>query len=78
MMGRSGGGVSVQLASLPSEGDYKHMKVFYNFLAGAALASVGFLVGTAHAGLNEPSCPTEDSCAATYDHGHWTITEVTP
>lgn len=25
-----------------------------------------------------PHCPTEDSCAATYDHGHWSITEVTP
>lgn len=25
-----------------------------------------------------PRCPTEDSCTASYEDGHWTITEVTP
>lgn len=39
-------------------------------------AGVNYLV-VASAGAS-PNCPTEDSCTASYSHGHWTIREVTP
>lgn len=41
------------------------------FLAGVMLAVT---VQT----INQPDCPTEDSCAIDYRDGGWHITEVTP
>lgn len=40
-----------------------------------ALAVLGTLAVQAEA---EPYCPTEDSCSISYEHGKWTVSEVTP
>ena len=55
------------------------MKVLSSVLGGALMALAGFVVGVNVPDHdNQPSCPTEDSCAIDYHHGKWTVTEVQP
>jgi hypothetical protein len=53
------------------------MRILSAFIAGALLS--GGLLASWRAYYDErPYCPTEDSCAVSYEHGTWKITEVTP
>ena len=49
--------------------------------ATAALVAVWMVLGVlgtlAVQAERQPHCPTEDSCAVSYENGKWTITEVT-
>jgi len=55
------------------------MRKFAFGLAAFAIAwcvfALGALVGHS---IDQPYCPTEDSCTVDYHDGQWTITEVTP
>lgn len=50
------------------------MRLFSVLLAAASGALLWATWMTPH----QPHCPTEDSCAVSYDHGKWTVTEVAP
>ncbi len=41
-------------------------------------AALGILGTLAVQAEREPYCPTEDSCSISYEHGKWTVSEVTP
>lgn len=47
-------------------------------LAAILLVATGWAGATLTHGHTTPRCPTEDSCTVDYDHGRWTVTEVTP
>ena len=57
-------------------------------VGGLFAFGVGFTVGRyepaprahheGHWVVEGPECPTEDSCAADYANGQWSVTEVTP
>lgn len=47
---------------------------------GATLTIIAlfFMFGLMIGSQLQPNCPTEDSCQADYQDGHWLIVEVTP
>ena len=49
-----------------------------NLVAAILVAAAAFAGGYAVHASSGPSCPTEDSCAATYQDGAWHITPVVP
>ena len=54
-------------------------KFLVAFMAPVAVFAVIGAVALAAPRDHKPYCPTEDSCAATYQHGKgWVITEVAP
>ncbi len=46
-------------------------------IAGLAIAAAAFTAGHCTA-PHGPRCPTEDSCAVSYQHGAWHITPEIP